>query len=142
MRPTIICVLVRLNIRNKSNKSKKDQEKCFSFAFLCCFSDQHSYMYFALTTFIDSYCFSSIQFVTPTTYDNCITNQSYNERNCLSAIQRQRRENLIKLDLQSNYMTKYEAPMQIPEDNSAGSSVESSPVDSLLDDQGEFVNIK
>lgn len=80
-----------------------------------------------------------VQFVTssPTTpYDNCVTNQSFNEQNCWQSIQRQRRENLIKLDLESNYMTRHERPMQVG-DNSAGCSVESSPVDSLLDDQGE-----
>lgn len=36
-------------------------------------------------------------------------------------------------------MTRHEGPMQVG-DNSAGCSVESSPVDSLLDDQGESVN--
>lgn len=36
-------------------------------------------------------------------------------------------------------MTKHEGPMQVG-DNSAGCSVESSPVDSLLDDQGELLN--
>ncbi|CRL01359.1 CLUMA_CG014390, isoform A, partial [Clunio marinus] len=71
---------------------------------------------------------------TSPTYDNCITNQSYNVQKCLSSFQRQRRENLIKLDLESNYMTKHEGLMQMGV-NSAGCSVESSPVDSLLDDQ-------
>ncbi|CAO1346737.1 unnamed protein product [Diamesa hyperborea] len=70
-----------------------------------------------------------------TTYDNCVTNQSYNEQNSLSTIQQQRRGNLIKLDLESNYMTKYEGPFQGVDNNSAGCSTESSPVDSLLDDQ-------
>lgn len=36
-------------------------------------------------------------------------------------------------------MTKHEGPMQVG-DNSAGCSLESSPVDSLLDDQGELRN--
>lgn len=75
-----------------------------------------------------------IQFVTSTTtYDNCVTNHSYNRQNCL----RQRRENLIKLDFGS--MTNHEGPMQSNGGDSAGCSVESSPVDSLLDDQGEFI---
>jgi hypothetical protein len=84
-----------------------------------------------------------LQFVasSPTTpYDNCVTNQSFNEQNCWHSIQR-RRENLIKLDLESNYMTKHEGPMQVGV-NSAGCSVESSPVDSLLDDQGEWVEYR
>lgn len=71
-----------------------------------------------------------------TAYDNCVTNQSYKQQlNCLSSTQRKRRENLIKLDFGS--MTKHEGPIQNGGD-SAGCSVESSPVDSLLDDQGEF----
>lgn len=73
---------------------------------------------------------------TTTAYDNCVTNHSYNQQNCLSNIQRKRRENLIKLDFGS--MTKHEEPMHSNGDDSAGCSVESSPVDSLLDDQGEF----
>lgn len=36
-------------------------------------------------------------------------------------------------------MTKHEGPMQVG-DNSVGCSVESSPVDSLVDDQGELMN--
>ena len=81
-----------------------------------------------------------IQFVTSTTktttaYDNCITNHSYNRQNCLNKL----RENLIKLDFGS--MTNHEGPMQSNGGDSAGCSVESSPVDSLLDDQGEFISI-
>jgi hypothetical protein len=55
----------------------------------------------------------------------------------LSNVQRKRRENLIKLDFGS--MTKHEGSLQSNGGDSAGCSVESSPVDSLLDDQGEFV---
>lgn len=36
-------------------------------------------------------------------------------------------------------MTKYEGPFQGVDNNSAGCSTESSPVDSLLDDQGELL---
>lgn len=36
-------------------------------------------------------------------------------------------------------MTKHEAPMQVG-DNNGGCSVESSPVESLLDEQGELMN--
>lgn len=87
-----------------------------------------------------------IQFVTSTTttktttaaYDNCITNRSFNRQNCLNVVQRKRRENLIKLDFGS--MTNHEGPMQSNGGDSAGCSIESSPVDSLLDDQGEFMS--
>lgn len=72
---------------------------------------------------------------TTTAYDNCVTNHSYNQQNCLSSVQRTRRENLIKLDFGS--MTKHEGPMHSNGGDSAGCSIESSPVDSLLDDQGE-----
>lgn len=39
-------------------------------------------------------------------------------------------------------MTNHEGPMQSNGGDSAGCSIESSPVDSLLDDQGEFMRIK
>lgn len=74
---------------------------------------------------------------TAAAYDNCITNQSYKQQNCLSSVQRKRRGNLIKFDFGS--MTKHEGPLQSNGGDSAGCSVESSPVDSLLDDQGEYL---
>lgn len=71
----------------------------------------------------------TFQFITSVAYDSCVTNQSYNRQNLLRQLQR--RENLIKLDLESAYMTRNGG--NYDGDNSAGCSNQSSPVD----DQGK-----
>jgi hypothetical protein len=62
------------------------------------------------------------------TYENYITNNQTIKQNQLNLLKNiQRRENLIKLDLETAYMTRNDGIYD--GSNSAGCSTESSPVD-------------